>query len=217
MDRFFTPETPGASHFCHRANSSPAKGMMEQVLPIKGETRPVKKILPGLPGFIPSTRLSFVFPVLSRTALALLQPAPCRPCQGLQSNHEGSAQVGYKTTETGSTTPKALLRHLIALGKSSFSPNRKGFTHQGWNNQMCSLCRGATGFLLLSSANPQSEVPMPLVSAPNLEASCLSTTAIQQDCCSGTRMRSGAPEKYPSNPWPTLAAAWPQHERMEQG
>lgn len=24
-----------------------------------------------------------------------LQPAPCRPCQGLQRNHEGSGQMGY--------------------------------------------------------------------------------------------------------------------------
>lgn len=151
-----------ASHFCHWANSSPAKGMMEQVLPIKGETQPGKKILPGLPGFIPSTRLSSVFPVLSRTALDLLQPAPCRPCQVLQSNRKGSAQVGYKTTETCSITPKVPLQNLTALqllGKSSFSPSRKDFTHQAWNTQMCHPCRGTTGLLLLS-INPQCEAPM---------------------------------------------------------
>lgn len=162
MDRFFTPEMPGTSHFCHWANSSPAKGMMEQVLPIKGKSQPVKKILPQLLGFIPSSQLNFVFPLLSRTALGLLQPAPCGPHQGLQSNCEGLAQVGYKTTETGSIAPKASFNRASVLGKSSFPPNRKGFTHQASNTQMCSPCRGTAGLLLLSSVNPQSEVPMSL-------------------------------------------------------
>lgn len=89
MDRFLTPKTPSILHFCHRANSSPAKGMMEQVLQIKGETQPVKKILPRLSGFNPFGWLNFIILVPSRTALGLLQPAPCRPCQGLQRNHEG--------------------------------------------------------------------------------------------------------------------------------
>lgn len=93
-DRFLTPKTPSVPHFCHRANYSPAKGMMEQVLQIKGETQPVKKILPRLSGFIPFSWLSFIFLVLSKAALGLLQPAPSRPYQGLQRNHEGSCQMG---------------------------------------------------------------------------------------------------------------------------
>lgn len=115
VDRFLSPKTPSVLHFCHRANSSPAKGMMEQVLQIKGETQPVKKILPRLSDFIPFSWLSFIFLVPSRTALGLLQPAPCRPCQGVQRNPDSSGQVGYKSTEIGSFILKAPIWLLAVL------------------------------------------------------------------------------------------------------
>lgn len=99
-DRFLTPSSQYTA-FLPLGQFFPAKGMMEQVLQIKGETQPVKKILPGLSGFIPFSWLNFIFLVPSRTALGLLQPAPCRPYQGLQRNHEGSGQMGYNLQKLG--------------------------------------------------------------------------------------------------------------------
>lgn len=45
----------------------------------------------------------------------------------------------------------------------------------------------------------------------------LMSSPLQYNTCLGIYRRSGAPEKYPSNPWPILAGTWPQYERMGQG
>lgn len=62
--------------------------MMEQALPIKGETQPAKKILPGLPGFIPTCWLSSGLQFFSRMALATSALLP-EDHSAFHSNHEG--------------------------------------------------------------------------------------------------------------------------------
>lgn len=117
---------------------------MEQELPVTGESRPGRETLLRQPGLAPCSQVSFAFSVLSGTALGLLQSAPCGPHQGLQSDCEGSAQVGYETTETVSITHKTSLRHLTALQHSeqAFFPPPNPWA---WNTQMSSLAEVPRG------------------------------------------------------------------------
>lgn len=109
-DRFLTPNSQGTA-FLLLGQFFPAKGMMEQVLQIKGETQPVKKILPRLSGFTPFSWLNFIFLVPSRSpptcSLQTMPGSPEKPWR-FRSN-------GIQSTETQSITLKATIWHVSVL------------------------------------------------------------------------------------------------------
>lgn len=114
VDRLFAPEHP--VHYISATGLilPQQKAWWNKCSQSKGKLRQSRKFSLGYQAlFLPVS--SALFPVLWIIGLCLLQPAPCRPHQGLQSNHEGSAEVRYRTTETGFITLKAPLQHSIAL------------------------------------------------------------------------------------------------------
>lgn len=68
--------------------------MTEQALPIKGETQPAKKILPRLPGFIPTCWLSFGFQFFREW---LSPPPPCSLKTTLLSTATAKAEHQWET------------------------------------------------------------------------------------------------------------------------
>lgn len=68
---------------------------MEQALPIKGETQPVKKILPRLPGFIPTCWLSSGLQFFHEW---LLPPLPCSLKTTLLSTATTKAEHQWEAT-----------------------------------------------------------------------------------------------------------------------
>lgn len=162
---------------------------------IKGETQPVKKILPRLSGFIPFSWLNFIFLAPSRTALGLSNLLPADHARVFRETMK--VQVRWDTIYRNSLhnpqNHNIAFRSASVLGKRLFALTERVLPTKRGTPRHAALFEALEGsccyHLLKSPHHCFSSRFRGLMSSP-----------LQYNTCLGTYRRSGAPEKYPSNP-----------------